>query len=120
VETEGYKKALLAKERELTASERRAAGNVRDGAGDGVGDWSDGAVVDEDKSLAVSEAAMSSDLLDEVRAALTRIEDGSFGMCAADGKPIEEKRLKHVPWAKYCLKHQEEIEKESPPQIATL
>jgi RNA polymerase-binding transcription factor DksA len=32
-----------------------------------------------------------------------------------DGRPIEEKRLKQVPWAVYCLKHQQELEQSSPP-----
>jgi DnaK suppressor protein len=38
-------------------------------------------------------------LLAEVEAALTRIEEGSYGLCATCGRPIPEKRLEAIPWA---------------------
>jgi DnaK suppressor protein len=44
--------------------------------------------------------------LEQVEAALQRIEDGSYGMCAVDGKPIAEERLRAVPWATLCIEHQ--------------
>src|SRR4051812_27944711 len=46
--------------------------------------------------------------LDEIDAALARIEDGSYGLCAADGKPIPLERLRAVPWAARCIDHQRE------------
>ena len=36
-------------------------------------------------------------LIDEVEAALGRIEDGTYGTCAVCGKPIAEERLEAVP-----------------------
>jgi len=53
--------------------------------------------------------------LQQVRAALQRIENGNYGKCRVDGRPVEEKRLKQIPWAVYCLKHQLELEETSPP-----
>ena len=41
----------------------------------------------------------------EVNAALKRVEDGSYGICAVDEKPIEQKRLEANPLAKTCIKH---------------
>ena len=41
----------------------------------------------------------------EVNAALKRVEDGSYGTCTVDGKPIEQKRLEANPLAKTCIKH---------------
>ena len=66
------------------------------------------AVADEqrDKNFAFADADATT--LGEVRAALRRIEDGFFGLCEVDGKPIELKRLEAVPWARYCLQHQSE------------
>jgi DnaK suppressor protein len=46
-----------------------------------------------------------------VRVALERIENGTFGICLVDNDPIEEKRLKAIPWTPYCLKHQQLMEK---------
>jgi RNA polymerase-binding transcription factor DksA len=48
--------------------------------------------------------------LEQVEAALRRIEDGSFGTCAVDGEPIPEERLRAVPWATLCIDHQREQE----------
>lgn len=44
--------------------------------------------------------------LAQVDAALKRIEDGTFGLCAADGQPIPIERLRAVPWATLCIDHQ--------------
>ncbi|PZU39234.1 MAG: hypothetical protein DI571_14860, partial [Arsenicicoccus sp.] len=44
-------------------------------------------------------------LLDEVRAALAAIEDGSYGRCAVCGEPIPGGRLEARPWAITCVRH---------------
>lgn len=38
----------------------------------------------------------------QIKAALRRIEDGSFGLCVACGEPISEERLDAVPHAARC------------------
>ena len=40
--------------------------------------------------------------LQEIKAALTRIEDGSFGVCGKCGDEIITGRLEAVPFARYC------------------
>jgi DnaK suppressor protein len=42
-------------------------------------------------------------LLGEIDAALQRIETGTYGVCAACGRPIGEERLEAVPYAKLCI-----------------
>jgi len=42
-------------------------------------------------------------LIAEIEAALTRIEDGTYGTCAVCGKPIAEERLEAVPYATLCI-----------------
>lgn len=44
-------------------------------------------------------------LLEEIDAALKRIDDGSYGVCEVDGDPIEFDRLQALPWARTHLKH---------------
>lgn len=51
--------------------------------------------------------------LKEVEDALLRIERGEYGKCFKCEKNIEISRLRAVPYAKYCLKCQEEIERKS-------
>ena len=41
----------------------------------------------------------------EVRAALDRIEKGTYGMCEKCGKPIEKERLEASPTARFSIKH---------------
>jgi len=42
-------------------------------------------------------------LLRQIKEALARIEDQSYGVCQDCGTPISTKRLEAVPWATYCV-----------------
>lgn len=46
----------------------------------------------------------------EIRAALERVADGSYGTCERCEEPIGDKRLDAVPWARMCVKCQAEVE----------
>ncbi|HET9060056.1 MAG TPA: TraR/DksA C4-type zinc finger protein [Acidimicrobiales bacterium] len=48
--------------------------------------------------------------LDDVDAALRRLEEGTYGRCEACGEPIGDDRLEAVPAARFCLAHQEAAE----------
>jgi len=50
-------------------------------------------------------------LLDEIDAALVRIEDGSYGRCTACGRPISEARLEAVPYATLCIDDKRALER---------
>ena len=41
--------------------------------------------------------------LREVEAALTRLEDGTYGTCRVCGKAIPVERLEAVPWTTLCI-----------------
>ena len=43
--------------------------------------------------------------------ALKRIDDGTYGICEICGEEISKGRLKVMPHARYCIKHQEEHER---------
>ena len=43
-------------------------------------------------------------LLSEIDAALQRMAEGTYGTCAACGRPIDAERLEAVPYARLCLK----------------
>ena len=49
--------------------------------------------------------------LREIRAALQRIDDGTFGMCINCEEEIAAKRLAAVPWAALCIVCQEVAER---------
>jgi DnaK suppressor protein len=44
-----------------------------------------------------------------IEAALDRLNSGDFGTCLACEEPIPAKRLKALPWARYCVDCQETI-----------
>ena len=42
-------------------------------------------------------------LVNEVRAAVARLDDGQFGLCEACGCPIPKERLSAIPYARHCV-----------------
>jgi DnaK suppressor protein len=56
-----------------------------------------------DRELATRNLERGSSVLMEVRAALTRIEEGQFGQCLNCEEEISPKRLRAVPWTPLCL-----------------
>jgi RNA polymerase-binding protein DksA len=43
-------------------------------------------------------------LVNEVRAALERMEQGAYGLCERCGKPVAKARLDAMPYARFCIK----------------
>ena len=41
-----------------------------------------------------------------IQAALARIQQGTYGICAGCGDEINSRRLEAVPWSQYCLRCQ--------------
>jgi DnaK suppressor protein len=78
-----------------------------------VPDPGDASVADAATDELSAERQRDYEELGEVQDALTRIEEGSYGICLRCGEPIEPQRLLAVPTAKYDLRHQEEIERQN-------
>lgn len=57
--------------------------------------------VDRLTSVTVQEKLLAT--LAQVRVALSRVEDGTYGTCEVCGGPIGEERLEVRPWAVRCL-----------------
>jgi len=60
-----------------------------------------------ERELAIRNLDRDSNLLRNVRAALRRTEDGSFGVCLHCEEDISPKRLTAVPWTTFCIQCQE-------------
>jgi DnaK suppressor protein len=54
-------------------------------------------------------------LLEQVQAALQRLDNGTYGFCQRCGKPIDARRLEALPYAEYDLECQEIVERETTP-----
>ena len=64
-----------------------------------------------ERELAIRNLDRESNLLRNVRSALRRIEDGSFGTCLHCEEEISPKRIAAVPWAPYCIQCQEQADR---------
>jgi DnaK suppressor protein len=117
---EKYKKRLLKREQELLESLRKTSDLGRQQPDSGALDAGDESVVSEHKESTFAQADRDTQTLSEVQAALRRIGDRSYGRCVADGEPIDESRLEALPWAAYCVKHQERIDAENSQRKVTL
>jgi RNA polymerase-binding transcription factor DksA len=51
------------------------------------------------------------EVLFEIDAALRRIEKGTFGICELTGQPIDIERLNALPYVRYTVRAQSELEK---------
>jgi DnaK suppressor protein len=109
--TELFKQRLLDKERELVQEMARLEDEARDSGVAEVRDSTDDATSAQGTSEALEEDALASQTLTQVRDALKRIADGTYGKCIACGRQIPAARLEAVPWAAYCLEDQEKLDK---------
>ncbi|MDR1401622.1 MAG: TraR/DksA family transcriptional regulator [Puniceicoccales bacterium] len=64
-----------------------------------------------DSEFAISLMANEQEALTEIEEAIQRIYDGTYGICELTEKPIESQRLLAVPFARYSIEGQQEIEK---------
>lgn len=65
----------------------------------------DGTAMAVDRLTAVTAHDNLQGLLDAVRHALTRLDEGSYGVCEVCGEPIPQGRLEARPWATTCVAH---------------
>ncbi|HEV8105184.1 MAG TPA: TraR/DksA C4-type zinc finger protein [Gaiellaceae bacterium] len=63
-----------------------------------------GAAYDRELDQGLEEGAQQT--IDEIDAALARIEDGTYGTCQNCGKQIGVERLRAIPWARLCIDDQ--------------
>jgi DnaK suppressor protein len=55
------------------------------------------------------------DRLEDINAAIDRIENGSFGQCVQCGSPISGQRLDAIPYASLCIECAQVREREAQP-----
>ncbi len=104
---EHFKQRLLAREQELIEEISRLENEARESRSAEVEDPIDQVTSAEGKAAAFQESTLAAQTLSQVRTALQRIGDGTYGTCIDCGRPIEPARLEAVPWAAYCLADQE-------------
>lgn len=64
-----------------------------------------------DRDFALSLVSNEQEALNEIEEAIQRIFDGSYGVCEITNEPINKERLEAVPFTRYSLEGQKELER---------
>ena len=65
-----------------------------------------------DRDFALSLLSSDQDAVYEIEEALRRIEKNTYGICELTGKVIPRKRLEAIPWARFTVQAQAQLERE--------
>ena len=104
----GFQEILERKAAELTGVLRRRDGIAIEKSADQM----DEIQYASERDLAIRNVDRDSAMLRELKAALRRIHDGSFGTCMDCESAISPKRLAAVPWAPRCIQCQEAADRD--------
>jgi DnaK suppressor protein len=104
-------KHLLARREELGEKLAGELSYLNDAnAGDGAGDNADLALVADGDEMASWLAELSDKELGQIRRALARWNQGSYGICESCEKPISLARLNALPCTPFCILCEREME----------
>ena len=106
--TDTFKETLVRKEAELGRVLRNRDGIAIEKSADQM----DEIQYASERDLAIRNVDRDSVLLRQVKAALRRVHDGSFGTCIDCESEISSKRLVAVPWASRCIRCQETADRD--------
>jgi DnaK suppressor protein len=105
----GFQEILERKAAELTGALRRRDGIAIEKSADQM----DEIQYASERDLAIRNVDRDSAMLRELKAALRRIHDGSFGTCMDCESAISPKRLAAVPWAPRCIQCQDAADQDA-------
>lgn len=106
-----FKERLLEERAKLLGVVGRNEDHGREADTEATQDPADKASNSYTKELLFSQSTNDRQMLALIDEALERIEDGEYGICVISGEEIPLKRLEAIPWAKYTIAIQEQIEK---------
>ena len=108
---EHFRKLLEQQLQQHVANVSTEQANALSSDDDGVKDSVDMSLLDVSKEIAFRLSERESQIVADIDQALLRIREGSYGICASCGQPINERRLEAVPTARYDAQCQTLIER---------
>jgi len=109
IDTEHFRKRLLDERKRVQEAidylYEENPGSIQDETQDSTADNHPGdmATVTFDRELDYTLEANEGRLLQAIDAALTRMDDGSYGACVSCGQPIGAERLEALAWTTQCI-----------------
>ena len=107
---EHFRSVLMELLREHTENVREDQAAALESVDDGVKDSVDMSLQDVNQEITLRMGERESQMVADIDQALMRIDEGSYGVCARCGKPIDERRLEAMPTARYDAACQSAIE----------
>lgn len=104
------RKALLRERQTFAERYREEVHEARDLRDESLEEPADLASMEVDRNLLLAFSKADRERVEEIEAALHRVDEGTYGLCEKDGRPIPVERLREVPWARCCAVHQEQLE----------
>jgi len=105
------KSNLLKMRQELLKEIDEGIKTQRDVAGRDVGDFYDDVDIEKDRQMYHMLGEREREKIKGIDEAIKKIEDKIYGRCEECDEKIKKERLKILPFAKYCVSCQAEIEK---------
>lgn len=96
-------RALLEQERKELQDQLSEIGFGGDGGLTYDANFADSSQVTAERGEASALAASLQETLDEVNAALAKMDEGSYGICEGCGQPIAPARLEAMPATRFCI-----------------
>jgi RNA polymerase-binding transcription factor DksA len=97
---------------QMTDNKRMLASDAKEQRSTSSIHMADAASDTYDCDWALSMLSSDQDALYEIDEAISRIVNGSYGRCELTGKPIEPERLAAIPWARFSMEAQRQLEDE--------
>jgi DnaK suppressor protein len=110
-ELEKYRRLLQEKKASLLAELAKSRNAEEETTEESTQDIADKAVSSYTREFLYSFNDTERSTLQQIDQALSRIVDGSYGLCLNCGSPMNEKRLTAIPWSRHCVECQELAEK---------
>ncbi len=106
-ELDRFRKLLVAKRAELLARVRAARSSEHEESESEAPDLGDRALSTMSRDLLYQLSTGERDQVRRIDWALSRIDEGGYGLCVHCGKQVQPGRLQAVPWARHCVDCQE-------------
>ena len=106
-----YKKKLTTRREELMKTIARTQEEGRTADEDPTVDLADKAANSYTKEFLFGMTNTDRKIVNMIDAALKRIQEEEYGVCANCQEEMQQKRLEAVPWAKHCITCQEKADR---------
>ena len=105
------KRRLFEVRREILGDVEKSKRHSKESGDDGTQDIADMAADTYSRQVLMDLGERERERLREVDAAFKRMDDGSYGICEESEEPIPYSRLEVIPYTRYTVSAQNEIER---------